>query len=112
MPWTITYEIVTEESAEHGAAEESGFYSEGLSLRGAIDELKFLGLLGAYCEADSCPISLDFPPRWFTYAEGIENYETGARTHYSIHIPDHITPASRMRLARFLACYGIQETRQ
>jgi hypothetical protein len=106
--FSITYEIVTPESAEHGDAEERGFHLEGLSFGEVMAEIRSLGLRGAYCEADSCPVTIDCPPRWFTYAEGIENYETGARTYYAVHLPRHVTPASRMRIARLLGCYGAQ----
>ena len=35
--FSVTYEIVTEESAEDGDSAESGFVGEGLSLRDALD---------------------------------------------------------------------------
>ena len=108
MPWTITYATITPESAENGDYDEHGIWAESLTLGEAMRELDFRG---AYCEADSCPISRDFPPRWFTFPEVCTDPKTGTATSYSLHIPDHITPASRMRLARFLACYGIQDTR-
>ena len=109
MPWTITYATITPESAEIGEYADSGIWAENLTLGEAMRQLD---CRGAYCEADSCPISSDFPPRWFTFPELETDPRTGTRTNYSLHIPDHITPASRMRLARFLACCGIQETRQ
>jgi hypothetical protein len=106
--WNITYETVTPESAEHGDAEERGFYLEDISFGEAMAEIRSLGLLGAYCEADSCPISIDCPPRWFSFPEAETDYSRLAVTSYALHIPDHITPASRMRLARLLGCYGAQ----
>jgi len=106
--FSITYEIMTPESAEQGDAEERGFYLEGLSFGEAMAEIRSLGLRGAHCEADSCPISIDCPPRWFSFPEAHKDYSTGAMTSYALHIPDHITPASRIRLARLLGCYGAQ----
>jgi hypothetical protein len=106
--FNITYEIVTPESAEHGDAEERGFHLEDISFGEAMGELDNLGLRGAHCEADSCPLSIDCPPRYFYFTEGTENYETGAFTYYALHLPRHVTPASRMRLARLLGCYGAQ----
>ena len=35
--FAVTYEIVTDESAEHGDAEERGFIAKNVSLRDAID---------------------------------------------------------------------------
>ena len=35
--FNVTYEIVTEESAAEGDAEERGFIAEGLTLRDAVD---------------------------------------------------------------------------
>lgn len=40
MPkFNITYEIVTDESAEHGDVEERGFISQDVDLRTAVSDL-------------------------------------------------------------------------
>jgi hypothetical protein len=104
--FNITYEIVSPESAERGDAEERGFHLKRLFFSEAMAEIRSLGLRGAYCEADSSPISIDCPPRWFSFPEAKTDYSRLAVTSYALHIPDHITAASRMRLARLLGCYG------
>lgn len=102
--WSITYETVTRESAEHGEAEASGFLHEGLTFREAMDALRWAR--SCYVEADSSPINARFPPRWFTFYAVEHDIASGDATNYTLHIPEHITPASRMRVARLLRCYG------
>lgn len=102
--WNVTYEIVTPESAEDGDAAEHGFLIEDASFRDAIDAWSHGG---AYTEADSCPISLAYPPRWFTVQDD-PSYRDGSQESRSLHIPDHVTPASRVRLARVFRCYGLR----
>jgi hypothetical protein len=102
--WSITYDRITHESAEHGEAEQSGFLHEGLTFREAIDALRWQR--GCHVEADSSPISAAYPPRWFTFYEAETDISTGDVINYALHIPKHITPSSRMRVARFLRCYG------
>ena len=99
--FSITYDIVTPESAENGDYAESGFLVEDVTFREAMDELRWYR--GGYVEADSFPVH---NPRWFTFVAASENYATGEVTSYSLHIPRHITPASRMRIARLVGCYG------
>lgn len=99
----ITYEIVTPESAEYGEAEECGVFMDNVSFGEAMSELRWHK--GGYVEADCCPVQ---NPRWFTFFDADENYATGARTSYSLHIPEHITESSRMRIASLLGCYGVR----
>jgi hypothetical protein len=100
--FNITYSIVTPESAEHGDIAESGFRAENLTFREAMDELRWYR--GGYVEADCLPVHR---PRWFTFCEADHDYATGAVTSYSLHIPEHVTEASRQRIARLLGCYGV-----
>lgn len=101
--FSITYSVVTPESAEDGDYADHGFLAENVSFRDAMDELRWYR--GGYVEADSFPVHR---PRWFTFVSADEDYATGARTSYSLHVPDHITEASRMRIARLLGCYGVR----
>lgn len=91
----VTYEIVTEESAEHGDCAERGFVTPGqwkgpeaeaMTLREAVN------LIG--CTENS--------GRWFTETDGRQDYITGACESRSLHPPENITPASYDRLARLL----------
>jgi len=99
--WHVTYDIVTEESAEYGDAEEIGFISEDSTLRDAISDL--FETRTSHCDGieyiDANSSSED--ARWITVGNGME-FKTGARESRSLHIPDHITPASRARLCRLL----------
>lgn len=101
--FNVTYEIVTDESAEHGEAAESGFVAENVTLRDAIENLSaasnFCEL--ASIEADCWPISHDNPPRWITYQYS-RDWEYGDCESRSIHFPRGITPSSAIRVARLL----------
>lgn len=100
--FSVTYETVTDESAEHGDAAARGYVLESCTLREAIDELGC-----GHVEADCYPVTLHTAPRWFTCYHGID-YRTGNDESRALHVPDTITAASRLRLARLLRCYGVQ----
>jgi hypothetical protein len=102
--FSITYETVTPESAEHGEAEDAGFYLQELTFSEAWSYLRNLGAIGCHCEADSYPIR---NPSWFTFYQVDENYATGEVTSYALHVPSQVTESSRMRIARALGCYGL-----
>jgi len=95
MPkFNVTFEIVTPESAAEGDAAERGFVAENVSLREAYKAI------GCYAlKADEWPVR---SPRWFTNFEYDEDFQTGARESRSLHLPNHLTEASRMRIARLL----------
>lgn len=93
MRFDITYEIVTEESAEHGEAEESGFHYEDVSLREAYDFLRWEG--DSYREpSERLPHA-----RWITFGNGPDMHD-GSYTSYSLHFPAHMTPSTRARIAK------------
>lgn len=94
--WCITYEIVTEESASEGDAAERGFELEDVSFREAYDYFTS----NAYpLEANCWPIS--FGIRWII-GQAEQDFKTGEWKTLSFHIPNQITDASRMRLARLM----------
>ncbi len=103
--FSVTFETITPESAEHGDIEESGFIIENVSLRDALSDFQ---CHGCYVEADSTPVR---NPRWFTAYETNDGtrdyYEQGITENRSLHIPDHITEASRLRIARQNGSSGI-----
>jgi len=104
MPsFNVTYEIVTDESAENGDAQERGFIAENISLREAIENLSAASNSCelASIEADCWPISRDNPPRWITYQYG-RDWESGEFESRSIHFPRGITGSSAIRVARLL----------
>jgi hypothetical protein len=101
--WNVTYETITEESAENGETEDSGFLLENGSFREAM-QLTYeyrceQGIEGNNSDIGSC--------RWFTWYKTNEDYRTGETENRSLHIPDHITGASRRRIARLIGAYGI-----
>jgi len=119
--FNLTFNVVTEESAEHGDFARHGFVSRKLqisdrtylpkkpaefTLRAAIDFL-LSRESEAPVQADSCPISRACPPRWFEYGG---KWDSEARGYVTIHLhlPRSITPSSAMRIARYLKCYGVR----
>ena len=85
-----TYDIVTPESAENGDVAEAGYVAEDVSLRDAIDAV------GGVCYEHNGGYE------WFTNCEYNLNYGTGAQESRSLHLPDGITGASRVRIGRLL----------
>ena len=89
--WAVTYEIVTKESTTRG------FKYEATSFRNALN------CFGKYAEsANSYPINGSI--RWLTTPIIQDSYyfRFGEERTLSLHIPEQITPASRLRLARYL----------
>jgi len=104
--FNVTYDIVTDESAEHGDYDSAGFIAENVSLRTALDclfETRTSQVDGVSAiEANEYPVT---DPRWITVTNGME-YLTGAYESRAMHFPDFVTPSSRVRVARLLGCYG------
>ncbi len=104
--FNVTYEIYTQESAEQGDADERGFVGEGLRLRDAFEQVNQTRTceVGGVTdiEADEWPVRAS---RWITIINGME-YRTGAQESRSLHIPDGVTPASRVRIARLMGVRG------
>ena len=126
MKFRITFETVTEESAQHGDFATHGFVTRNLNIPertympkkpaefGLREAIEFCQGHGGHCEADSCPISINNPPRWFSWCNEDLNGSCGAtgnctlsRT-VSLHLPRNITASSAMRIARYVGCYGIK----
>jgi len=82
------------------AVEIDGEYADGLSFRDAFDAFTDADS-GRGIEANAYPIRADHPPEWFT-AYGSQDMWSGRYPVSSLHIPPHVTPSSRMRLARLL----------
>jgi hypothetical protein len=100
--FNVTYEIMTEESAEHGDADERGFIAEGVNLRDAIASVRQTRT----CHVDGVLAiePSEYPGdsfRWITISNGME-YLTGAYESRSLHIPDQATNASRRRILRLV----------
>lgn len=102
--FNVTYEIVTQESAEIGDAEERGFLGEDMSFRDAI-ELFNNERDWTHVESDIYPMSATNPPSWFTDF-GEMQFASGETRSVSLHLPRNITGSSAMRIARLIDCYG------
>ena len=97
MKYSVTYEIITEESAEHGDAEERGFISEGVSLRDAIDDL-----MSASADRLTCIEANDsYDPYWVTVCYAM-HFVTGDYERRSLHLPRNLSLSTRKRIARLL----------
>ena len=94
--FSVTYEIVTSESAEDGDVAEDGYVAENVSLRDAIDDV------GGVCYEHNGSYE------WFTNHEYNLDYQTGAQESRSLHMPDNATPASCDRVARLLLPTWVQ----
>lgn len=117
----LTFEVVTDKSAEYGDAARRGFVPRTLNipsrtympnnpavfgLREAVEFLLDRESQGPV-EADSCPLSLQYPPRWFTYGGSLD-WSTGEYISVSLHLPANTTRHSAMRIARLVGCYGVR----
>ena len=102
MRFSVTFEIITPESAEHGDSADAGFIARDLRLREALEAVtgtRTSRVSGVDCvEANDSDVRA---ARWFTVYNGQE-FETGANESRSLHIPDSVTGASRARLARLI----------
>jgi len=90
MQYSITYEVITPESAENGDFEETGFYIEDGEddLRDVINLAESLGI----CEDSGS---------WFSSVDPEIDYQSGAETFYSLH--PRVTPATYNRISKILS---------
>lgn len=93
--FSVTYEIITEESAQNGDFAESGFLLENVGLREAIKEFHV-----GYVKPSCSPIQHN-PYVWFT-AYGEMNISDGSYENRSLHCPKNITPSSHKRVAQLI----------
>lgn len=100
MRFNVTYQVVTPESAEDGDFHETGFIGKGLSLRDAIESL---GIPEGGIEANCWPTN---GARWVTAYNVEYDYSSGSEESRSLHFPDEMTEASKIRLMRLLGVRG------
>ena len=101
MQFSVTYERITEESAEHGEADDMGYELESVTLRDAYEFLKWNG---GHCEASDSMLG---PYCWLTFY-GEMDYRDGSHTNYGLHFPRNLTASTRRRIARLFRCYGVK----
>ena len=108
--FAVTFEIVTEESAEHGDAEERGYIDQELGLRDAVAATQMTRTCHVGGIESIEPDSGIYPGarvRWITIANQME-FLTGEYESRSLHIPESVTAASSRRIARLL---GVRSAR-
>lgn len=102
MLFNVTYEIVSQNSAEFGEAERRGYAGVELDLRSAIRELFEVETPETDCiQAIEPNCSNLSSARWVTVYNGMQ-YETGKFENRSLHFPEHITPSSAARIVRLV----------
>jgi hypothetical protein len=99
--FTVTYEIVTEDSAENGEAVACGALADKLSLRDALSYVNATD--SCHCSQSSVEASDSrvCEARWFTVYNSA-NYLSGNYENRSLHVPAAVTASSRLRIARIL----------
>jgi hypothetical protein len=99
--FAVTFQTVTEESAETGDYEDQGFIAEGLTLREAIKEASETHD-GNSLEIENIEASsTDKNPRWISVYHA-PDLHTGVQETRTIHLPATMTPSSKKRLIDLL----------
>ena len=97
--FNVTYEIITQESAEDGEADK-GFVAENIGLRDALEAVSWPGGIA---------IASCYPrngARWFTvYGDAESFYVTGEIENRSLHFPESLTDSTRERIMRLAGVY-------
>ena len=89
----LTFERITPESAAQGDVAESGVLYEGITLREALEQLEGAETI----EANEYPLQ---SPRWVTGYGTHQDTRPADLANTSLHVPEHLTPSTRRRLAR------------
>ena len=100
--FNVTYELISEESAEYGESADNGFEAIDVTLREALDyvtQTRTCHCGGVVAVEASC--SDNRQASWITVYNGME-FLTGFHENRSIHFPDNITASSRARLCRLV----------
>lgn len=100
--FAVTFDLVTQESAAHGDYADSGFLGRDLTFRAAFDLFQS-ERDWTHVEADEWPVR---SPRWFTDSGEVQ-FASGDCRAVSLHLPERLTNASRLRIARLVHCHGL-----
>ena len=104
--FTVTFEHYGHDAAIRGEADEAGFICQDTSLRNALRDLGESDSASAgnveCVEANESPMQA---PRWVRLLRTAD-FRTGRYESRSLHIPEHVTPASRRRIARLCGVEG------
>lgn len=99
--FSVTWEIVTDESATHGDVARYGVAAIDQTLRDALKHARRTLPRDAGIECIQPNDSVLNQARWITYVCGRGRYD-GEFKSVSIHFPGNLSPSSRARVARFL----------
>lgn len=91
--FSITYDIVTPESAEHGDYEESGYITKGLTLAQAVQEITEYSPGEAIEPSDSWADSA----RWITFYN-VSGENEGRVKSIALHFPKRLNAVTRKRI--------------
>ena len=98
----VTYDIVTEESAEQGDTAENGF----VHANGGRDSIDRVANAADYAMDLRTALRHCTPQwdsgTWFDQESQVEDYATNDHVSYSLHPPRGVTPSSYARLRRLL----------
>lgn len=119
----LTFEVVTEKSATHGDFARHGFLPRSgeiprrtyfpkrphlFTLREAFDVLARHNSGHTPIEADECPVTF---PRWVTARGESDSYPgMSDALGVSLHFPEEMSRASRLRVCRLLNVYGLKSS--
>ena len=104
--FNVTYELWDETAEIAGDPDDIGYVSKDVSLRDAIADV--IRTFSCTCPGVECVEASDslLPrARWFTVTNG-RDWRDGTQEVRVIRIPDHVTGASRVRIARILGIKG------
>lgn len=105
--FSVSYHIVTPESAEHGDFAECGMIARRVTLREAIAHISQTrtchcdGIQSIEPNENTYTHGRNDAFRWIDVVNGPE-FVTGAQETRSIHLANTITPASRARILRLI----------
>lgn len=97
--FNVTFERITDESAEIGDADSRGFVGEDLPLRAALSLVEQTLEAGVMYIEPSASYVRD--ARWLTWY-GAREMHAGDFLNVSLHFPASLTGASRARIARLV----------
>lgn len=91
--WKVTYEVFTPDDAEFGDTDNRGFLCKDAGFETAI---RAFG--DGYIEPSCSDVK---QARWFT-VYGEADYRDGSQENRSLHIPERVSPAARIKLYYWL----------
>lgn len=94
--FSITYEIITHESAEEGDAADEGFVVENVTLGEALSHIS------TPLTPSRHPFDPSHPYTWFNTIDADVDYRTGDGEHRALHLPRNLTTSTRQRIARLV----------